>query len=60
MDRACDYARQAAVYAVQQLLPEDRVSVTIFDDTVKVIAPSAPAVDKQRLISLINHVEPAG
>jgi Ca-activated chloride channel family protein len=55
-----DYARQAAVYAVQQLLPEDRVSITIFDDTVKVIAPAAPAVDKQRLISLINRVEPAG
>jgi Ca-activated chloride channel family protein len=55
-----DYARQAAVYAVQQLLAEDRVSITIFDDTVKVIAPAAPAVDKQRLISLINRVEPAG
>ena len=58
--RKMDCARQAAVYAVQQLLPEDRVSVTIFDDTVKVIAPSSLAADKQRLIGLINRIEPAG
>ena len=58
--RKMDCARQAAVYAVQQLLPEDRVSITIFDDTVKVIAPSTQASDKQRLIELINRVEPAG
>jgi Ca-activated chloride channel family protein len=55
-----DFARQAAIYAVQQLLPEDRVSVTIFDDTVKVIAPSTPATDKPRLVELIKRVEPAG
>jgi Ca-activated chloride channel homolog len=58
--RKIDYARQAAVYAVQQLLTEDRVSVTIFDDTVKTIAPSAPAKDKPGLVALINRVEPAG
>jgi len=58
--RKIDYARQAAVYAIQQLLPEDRVSITIFDDTVKTLAPSALVRDKQHLIDLINRVQPAG
>jgi Ca-activated chloride channel family protein len=30
-DPKIDCARQAAVYAVEQLLPTDRVSITIFD-----------------------------
>src|SRR5262245_774120 len=55
-----DHARKAAIYAVEQLLPEDRVSLTIFDDTVKTLAPAALAKDKQRLIDLINRVQPAG
>ncbi len=58
--RKMDHARKAAIYAVEQLLPEDRVSLTIFDDTVKTLAPAALAKDKQRLIDLINRVEPAG
>src|SRR5262249_46764231 len=58
--RKMDYARQAAVYAIEQLLPDDRVSITIFDDTVKTLAPAAAVRDKQRLIDLINRVEPAG
>jgi len=55
-----NFVRKAAVYAVEQLLPEDRVSLTIFDDKVKTLAASAPAVDKKRLVDLINRVEPAG
>jgi len=43
------YAREAAAFAVRQLLPTDRVSVTIFDDEVKTIVPNAPAVDKPRI-----------
>ncbi len=58
--RKIDFARQAAAYAVEQLLPTDRVSVTIFDDKVETIAPSAPAQDKPRLVRLINDVRPAG
>src|SRR5262245_52280758 len=41
-----DFARQAAVYAVQQLLPTDRVSVTVFDDVVETVVPSTPVEDK--------------
>jgi Ca-activated chloride channel family protein len=38
-----DFARQAAAFAVQQLLPTDRVSVTIFYEEVETIAANAPA-----------------
>lgn len=55
-----DYARQAACYAVEQLLPEDRVGITIFDDEVETIAPSGPAENKLRLLELIKRIEPDG
>src|SRR5438105_2516257 len=37
------FAVQAAVFAVEQLLPTDRVSVTVFDDEVKTPVPSTLA-----------------
>src|SRR5262245_30990539 len=58
--RKLDYARQAAVYAVEQLLAEDRVSVTIFDDAIETIAPSQPATNKGRLIELLRRVQSGG
>src|SRR5438445_6879002 len=54
------YARQAAVFAVQQLLPEDRVSVTLFDDHIDLLVPSTPAADKQRIVELLASVHPRG
>jgi Ca-activated chloride channel family protein len=54
------HARQAAAFAVQQLLPTDRVSVTIFDDHVETIVPSTPAEARQAIIALINTVQPRG
>jgi Ca-activated chloride channel family protein len=55
-----DFARQAAAFAVQQLLPTDRVSVTIFDGEVDTIVPNAPAEDKGRVVDLIQRVQPRG
>jgi Ca-activated chloride channel homolog len=52
------FARQAAIYAVQQLLPTDRVSVTIFDSDVKTIVPSTLAANKGRIIELIQRIYP--
>jgi Ca-activated chloride channel family protein len=52
------YAREAAVFAVQELLPGDRVSVTVFDDRVQTLAPNAPADDKGRLVELIRGIQP--
>jgi Ca-activated chloride channel family protein len=52
------FAREAAVYAVQQLLPTDRVSVTVFDDQVRTIVPNTVAEDKGRIVDLLQSVQP--
>ncbi len=54
------YAQEAASFAVQQLLPTDRFSVTIFDDAVETIAPNAPAAEKPSLIRRILEITPRG
>jgi Ca-activated chloride channel family protein len=56
MSRACE----AACFAISQLLPTDRVSVTIYDDSIETIARSAPVVDKPGLIARIRGVQPRG
>lgn len=52
------YARQAAIYAVQQLSEFDQISVTIYDDTVEVIIPSQMATQKLGMIDRINSITP--
>lgn len=52
------YARQSAIYAVQQLAESDRISVTIYDDRIEVIIPSQQATDKQNIIDRINRITP--
>ena len=54
------YARQAAVYVVEQLLPTDRVSVVAFDNVVEIVVPGALATDKPGIIRRINEVGPRG
>jgi Ca-activated chloride channel family protein len=54
------FAREAAVFAVQQLLPTDRVSVTLFDNVVEVLVPGGPAADKPGLVRRIQQVQPRG
>lgn len=54
------FAREAAAFAVGQLRPTDRASVTIFDEVVETIAPNAPAENKARLAALVRAVEPRG
>jgi Ca-activated chloride channel homolog len=53
-----NYARQAAIYGVQQLAESDRISVTIYDDMVEVIIPSQRATQKQGMIDRINSITP--
>jgi Ca-activated chloride channel homolog len=55
-----EYARQAAIYALQQLQATDRLSVTIFDDQVSVLIPSTPAIEKTPLIEKIHRIQPGG
>lgn len=58
--RKIEFARQSASYAVQQLLPTDRVSVTIFDDRVGLLVPSTLVENKAQIISLIQEIQPRG
>ena len=51
-----EYARQATVYAVEQLLPSDRLSLTLFDTQVTTAIPSTLATDKQRLLDKIRSI----
>lgn len=51
-----DYARKAAVYAVEQLLPSDRVGVVTYDDRVETLLPSTPAVNKHHIIQKIKRL----
>ena len=55
-----DYARQAAVYAVDQLRAEDRVSIVAFDDRVETVVASTTAADKARLRDGIARIDTRG
>ncbi|MDP8966508.1 MAG: macro domain-containing protein, partial [Cyanobacteriota bacterium] len=55
-----EYARQAACYAVEQLLPTDRVSVTIYDDQVETLIASTPAANKANIIHQIKRIHSRG
>jgi Ca-activated chloride channel homolog len=55
-----EFAREAAVFAVRQLLPADRVSVTIFDEIVETIVPNTAAVEKESIVRKIEQVQPDG
>jgi Ca-activated chloride channel homolog len=54
------FAREAAAFAVKQLLPTDRVSVSLFDDVVETIVPGGPVADKPGLVRRIELIEPRG
>lgn len=52
------YARQAASYAVEQLLESDRVSVTIYDDRIETVVENTPAANKAQILQKIARVKP--
>jgi Ca-activated chloride channel family protein len=55
-----EHAREAAIFAVRQMLPTDRVSVTAFDDQIETVAPSALVTDKADLVAKIRRIGPRG
>jgi Ca-activated chloride channel homolog len=55
-----EYARQAASYAVEQLLPSDRISITIYDDRVETLVPSTLATNKSHLLHQIQRIHVGG
>jgi Ca-activated chloride channel family protein len=54
------FARQAAAFAVEQLLPTDRVSVVVFDDEVRTLVPSTPVEARGPILDAIRRIEPGG
>jgi Ca-activated chloride channel family protein len=52
------HAREAAIFAVRQLLPTDRLSITVFDDQIETIAASAPVTNKADLVARIKRIGP--
>lgn len=53
-----DLVRQAACYAVQQLRPNDRISVIVFDRAIHTLVNSTQAEDKANIIYQIQQIEP--
>lgn len=51
------YAKQAASFAVENLLPSDRVSVTVFDSEVKTLVASTLATDKRAILDKIRRIQ---
>ncbi|MBM3240839.1 VWA domain-containing protein [Candidatus Poribacteria bacterium] len=49
--------REAVKFVIDQLEPNDIISVTIFNDSVDVILPSQAVTDKANLKSLINSID---
>lgn len=49
-------AKQAACYAVEQLLPCDRISVTLFDTQVETLVMSTLATDKAAILAKIRNI----
>ena len=54
--RKMAHARDAAAFAVRQLLATDQVSVTMFDNVVETIYPNAPSVDKPAFVRQIDGI----
>ncbi|MBC8075288.1 MAG: VWA domain-containing protein [Chloroflexales bacterium] len=52
--------KQAAQRLIDLLTPDDIVALVIFDDTVQVVLPAAPASDKQALKAQIDTIQESG
>jgi Ca-activated chloride channel family protein len=52
--------KEAAKLAIDQMSPEDLVSVIIFNDSVQLIAPSQPVADPEALKAEIDDIDAAG
>ncbi len=55
-----NYARQAAIHAINKLNKDDIVSVVTYDSQVNVIVPSTKVTDKTRISQLINRIQARG
>ena len=53
-------ACEAACFAVENLLPSDRLSVVLFDNRITTLIPSTLATDKQALMAEIRKIRSGG
>lgn len=53
-------AKKAAIYMVEQLKPEDYISLVVYDDAVSVLQKATPASDKVALINKIKNITTGG
>ena len=53
-------ACEAACFAVENLLPSDRLSVVLFDDRINTLIPSTLATDKHTLLAQIRKIRSGG
>jgi len=54
------YVKKAASFVVDNLSPEDYLSIVIYDTEVKVLYPSSKIINKQQVKMLINTIESDG
>jgi len=52
--------KEAVKLVIDQMQPQDYVSLVIFDDKVDVVSPSQPVSDKARLKSLVDGIQDRG
>ncbi len=55
-----EQAKAAAAHCIEQLLPIDRVSLVIFDDSIETLIPSAPAGNPELYKRLIAAIRTGG
>ena len=60
MGNKLEYCKKAAQFVVDNLDPEDRVSVVIYESGVRVLVPSTKAVNKEQLKRMIAGINVAG
>lgn len=53
-------AREAAMFCVDQMLPDDRLSVVIFDERIDVLFPSQQVSNKQAMKDMISRIKARG
>ena len=53
-------AREAARFAIENLLPSDRLSIVLFDNQIETLVPSTLATDKNSLLGQLDQVKARG
>lgn len=54
------YARQAARFAVENILPSDRISIVTFDNIIQIPVASTLATHKPAILNQIDHIHAGG